>query len=211
MKKIIAILALTAALSLPVATPTAAIAQDNEVAAKYKNMNTLAADVTMTRHNVALAKDQVSKGKFYFKKPASMVLTFDGGKDMLLMKDEKFTMVSDGKAATASGSNSQLDALKTMFRSFTTGQDSDVQLEDVADVDAEREGDILTMTITPRVKDAKEKRKMLYQSYVVVLNTKTSELRSIRLNEKGKNYTQYDFANFKFDGPVDDKVFALPK
>ncbi len=185
--------------------------QDSEVMDKYKNMKTLAADVTMTRHNIALAKDQISKGKFYFKKPDAMVMTFNNGKDMLLMKDGKFTMVSDGKAATASGSNSQLDALKTMFTSFTTGQESDVQLEDVADVDAERDGDILTMTITPRISDPKERRKMLYQSYVVVINTKVGDLNSIRLNEKGKNYTQYNFSNFKFDGPVDDAVFTIKK
>ena len=177
---------------------------------RYKSVTTLTAPVTVVRHNTLLAADQKSTGMFYFKKPSSILITTDGGKDRLLMHDGKFTMVTDGKATTMTGKNEQLEALKTMLQSFTSGEGTgDVALDDLADVDAERNGTKVTLTITPRVSDPKARRKMLYRSFVVTLDTKAGALQSIRLNERGENYTQYDFGRFTADAPVDDKVFAL--
>lgn len=193
-------------------TTLALVAQDAEMMAKaferYQNMTTLTAEVTQTRHNVMLTSDVVSQGHFYYKKPASMVLVFNDGKDMLLMKDESFTMKQDGKARTVKGGgNEQFEALKTMMTSFSTGQASDIALEDLADVDAEVDGALMSITITPRITDAKARRKMLFTSFVVVVDTQAGQLKSIRLNEKGSNYTQYDFGKFVVDAPVDDAVF----
>jgi hypothetical protein len=49
----------------------------------------------------------------------------------------------------------------------------------------------------------------MYQSFVVVLDTKAGELKSIRLNENGSNYTLYEFGKFTVDAPVSDSVFNL--
>lgn len=176
---------------------------------RYKNMQTLTAPVTQTKHNVALQQDQVAKGQFYFKKPASMVLTFNGGQDMLLMRDGQFTMVNGGKASTMSGKNEQVEALRTLLSNFTSGEASDVALEDLADVDVERNGTRVTMTVTPIVSDPKAKRRMMYTSYVVTIDTQEGALKSLRMNEKGKNYTQYDFGKFAVDAPVADSVFEV--
>lgn len=177
---------------------------------RFQNMNTLTAPVTQTRHNALLAADEVSKGTFYFKKPSSMCLKFNNGKDMLLMKGQQFTMVRDGKVNTLSGKgNSQLEALKTLLANFSAGQESDVALDDLADVDVERSGNTMTMTVVPRITDAKAAKKMMYKSFVVVLDTKAGELKSIRLNEKGTNYTLYEFGKFTVNGAVSDAVFNL--
>jgi outer membrane lipoprotein-sorting protein len=56
---------------------------------RFQNMKTLTAPVTQTRHNALLTADEVSKGTFYFKKPSSMCLKFNSGKDMLLMKNQQ--------------------------------------------------------------------------------------------------------------------------
>jgi outer membrane lipoprotein-sorting protein len=177
---------------------------------RFQNMKTLTAPVTQTRHNALLTADEVSKGTFYFKKPSSMCLKFNEGKDMLLMKNQQFTMVRDGKANTLNGKgNSQLEALKTLLSNFSAGQESEVALDDLADVDVERSGNTVTMTVVPRIADAKAKKKMMYQSFVVVLDTKAGELKSIRLNENGSNYTLYEFGKFTVDAPVSDSVFNL--
>ena len=177
---------------------------------KFKNMTSLSAPVTQTRHNTMLAADAVSKGMFYFKKPSNVCLTFDGGKDLLLMKGDELVMVQDGKPRSMKAKgNTQLEALKTLLQNFSAGQESDVALEDLADVDVERDGNLMTMTISPRITDAKAKRKMLYTSFVVVIDTNAGELKSIRLNEKGSNYTQYDFGKFSVNVPVDDAVFVI--
>jgi outer membrane lipoprotein-sorting protein len=178
---------------------------------RFRNMKTLTAPVTQTRHNALLTQDEVSKGNFYFKKPASMCLTFNNGKDMLLMKDNQFSMVRDGKVNTLNGKgNEQLEALKTLLRNFSAGQESDVALDDLADVDVERAGTLVTLTITPRISDAKAKKKMLYSSFIVRMDTQAGELKSIRLNEKGSNYTLYEFGKFTIDAPVSDDLFKLP-
>lgn len=192
--------------------PCASNAQDAEMMQKaqekFKNMQTLTADVTMTKHNTMVTKDVTSQGKFYFKKPSKLCMTFNAGQDMLLMDGQVFTMVNDGKKQSVNGGgNSQFEALKTLMQSFSAGQETEIDLSEIADVDMEKAGDLITMTITPIVTDPKQKRKMMFSSFIVKLDAKKSELKSIRLNEKGQNYTQYDFSNFKLNATVDESVF----
>lgn len=175
----------------------------------YKNLTTLTAKVRKTVHNEMVAKDQVTTGTFYFQKPAQLCITTNGGKDRLLTDGETFTIVQDGKASTASGKgNSSLTPLVNAIKGITSGQ-QDIDLSDVADVDMERDGDLLIMTIAPIVKGAAERKKMLYQSFVITIDQKAGELRSIRLNGKGKNYDQYEFSGFQHDVKIDPAVFKV--
>ena len=201
------------ALVSPTFLPTTAVAQDAEMMQRaqerYKNMETLVADVQMTRHNTMVTKDVTATGKFYFKKTSKICLTFNDGADMLLTDGETFTMVADGKKQSVNASgNGQFESLKTLLQNFSAGQESDVDLSEIADIDMSREGNLMTVTVTPIVTDPKQKRKMLFSSFVVTLDTQKSELKSVRLNEKGQNYTQYDFSNFKQNAPVADAVFV---
>ena len=172
----------------------------------YKNLTAMTAKVKKTVHNEMVTKDVVTIGTFYFKKPAKMLISTNGGKDKLMTDGETFTLVQDGKASTASGKgNSALTPLVTAIKGITSGQDTD--LSDVADVDMEREGDKMIMTIAPIVKKAADRKKMLYQSFVLTIDTKAGELRSVRLNGKGKNWDLYEFSDFNMKAKVDDSVF----
>ena len=129
MKKIFSILAIM------VLAITAAFAQDAEMMQKamerFKGMNTLTANVTQTKHNTMVAKDITSKGNFYFKKPNKMCMTFNEGKDMMLMNGESFTIVKDGVRNTAqSGGNEQLQSLTAIIKNFSAGQETDIDLSD---------------------------------------------------------------------------------
>lgn len=190
-----------------------AFAQDAELMKKaqerYKNMTTLEADVQVTKHNTMLTKDMVSAGKFYFKKPSKMCLSVTDGSEMMLMNGDSFTIVKNGQKQTMNGKgNSQLESFKTLMQNFTAGQESEVDLSDVADVDMETKGNIVTLTVTPIVSDPKQKRKMMFTSFVIVIDQKASELKSVTMNEKGGNYTKYDFSNFKMNGNISDSVFS---
>lgn len=211
MKKIIALCVLVT-LTVFGCITSQVVAQDDvmkQAMEGYKNLTALTAKVTKTVHNEMLTKDQVSTGMFYFKKPAKLCITTNGGKDMLLTDGETFTIVQDGKASTASGkSNSSLTPLITAIKGITSGN-SDTDLSDVADVDMEREGDMMIMTVTPIVKSAAERKKMLYQSFVITIDQKAGELRSVRLNGKGKNYDKYEFSGYKLDAKFDDSVFKV--
>lgn len=59
------------------------------------------------------------------------------------------------------------------------------------------------MTITP----AKTKKKQMFSSYVITIDGKAQELRSIRMNQKGGSYTEYTFSNYKLGANVSDKMF----
>lgn len=206
MKKLLSILAI---LILAIST---GFAQDEDMMqkamARFKDMKSLTANVTMTKHNTMVAKDVVSKGNFYFKKPNKMSLTFNGGADMMLMNGDEFTIVKDGNRSTAKGGgNEQLQALTTILKNFSAGQESDVDISDIADVDMEKKGNLMVLTITPIINDPKAKRRMMFQSFVVTIDQKAGELKSLRLNEKGSNYTHYDFSNFQLNAPVNDNLF----
>lgn len=187
-------------------------AQDQEMMQKamerFKDMKSLTADVVQTKHNSMVAKDITSNGEFFFKKPNKMCMTFNSGKDMMLMNGEEFTIVKDGVRNTAKGGgNEQLQALTTILKNFSAGQESDIDLSDIADVDVAKKGNLVVMTVTPIVSDPKAKRRQMFTSFVVTIDQKAGELKSLRMNEKGQNYTNYDFSNFKLNAPVNDSVF----
>lgn len=175
----------------------------------YKNLTSVKADVKKTVHNTMVTKDVVTTGTFYFKKPAMMCITTNGGKDQLLTNGESFTIVQNGKPSTANAKgNSSLTPLVNAIKGITQGK-ADTDLSDVADVDMEREGDLMIMTIAPITKSAAEKRKLMFQSFVIIIDTKAGELKSVRLNEKGQNYQLYELSNFKRDVKIDDAVFKV--
>ncbi|MBR5069355.1 MAG: outer membrane lipoprotein carrier protein LolA [Bacteroidales bacterium] len=215
MKKIVRIMAVALVASIAAFTTSVSTiqAQDQDVMKQamegYQKISSMTASVKKTTHNTMVTKDQVSTGTFYFKKPAKMCVSTNGGKDKLVTDGEKFTIVQDGKASTATGgSSSSLGPLTTAIKNITSGN-ADTDLSDVADVDMERDATSMTMTITPITANAAERRKLVYQSFVIVIDTKAGELRSVRLNGKSGNYELYEFSNYKMDVPVNDSVFEV--
>lgn len=183
-------------------------AEIQQAVERYKNMKTLTAAVTWTRHNAAVTQDVVTQGHFYFKKPGRMCMTFNDGKDMLLMDGSTFAMVTDGKKSVAKGEGSnQFESLLAVFKCLVSGGDADVDLSELADVDITKRDNICTLTIIPLVPDEKAKRKQMFTSFVLTLDLKLSELKSLRMNGRGGNYEQYDFSGYVFDGAVSDSVF----
>lgn len=192
---------------------TSVSAQDQDVMKQamegYQKINSMTASVKKTVHNTMVTKDQVTTGTFYFKKPAKMCISTNGGKDKLVTNGESFTIVQDGKVSTANGgSSSALTPLINAIKNITNGNE-DTDLSDVADIDMERDDKSMTMTITPITRNAAERRKLLYQSFVIVIDTKAGELRSVRLNGKSGNFDIYEFSNYKMDAPVNDSVFEV--
>ena len=49
----------------------------------------------------------------------------------------------------------------------------------------------------PTVGQAKKKR-MMFTSFVITLDVKKGEILTLRMNGRGKNYTEYRFSNFVF-------------
>lgn len=186
------------------------MAQEAEVqrlAGRNRDMQTLTASVVRTKHNAAIVEDQVEKGTFYLQKPGQMALVFLDGEDKLVMDGEAYTMVNQGKASQAKGPvKLQFAVLQTVLKNVLADGEF-TELGEQAEVKAEQQGQTFVLTVTPTVVSAKAKRRMMFQSFVLTLDIRTSRIQSLRMNERGTNYTQYDFVDYQPDSTIDKQVF----
>ena len=164
--------------------------------ARYKNAKNVTATVTKRAHKEAVATDAVTKGTFLMKAPNEVSITMEGGKDQLIMQGNQFTMVANGKKhKTDSQKNIQFASFQAVFESILSGGAKSIS--QLTDLTMKKNGTLLVLTITPQPDSKKAARRMMFTSFVLTIDTKTSELRSLRMNER-KGYTEYSFSNFKF-------------
>lgn len=192
MKRVLLILTLLCQLTISVAQQ----ADFQKAVARYKDAANVTASVTKTTHKKAVAKDVISKGTLTMKRPATVSIVIDGGKDQLLMEGSNFTMVVKGKKhKTSSQKNVQFTSFQTVFESILSGGQKDISK--LGDLTVSKQGGNLVLTITPQAADKKSARRMLFSSFVLTIDTKTSELKSLRMNERA-GYTDYAFSGFQF-------------
>ena len=192
MKRVLLILTLLCQLTICVAQQ----ADFQKAVARYKNATNVTASVTKTTHKHAVAKDVTSKGTLTMKRPATVSIVIDGGKDQLLMEGSTFTMVVKGKKhTTSSQKNVQFASFQTVFESILSGGQKDISK--LGDLTVSKQGGNLVLTITPQADSKKAARRMLFSSFVLTIDTKTSELKSLRMNERA-GYTDYTFSGFQF-------------
>lgn len=192
---------------------TTAFAQRADIkkaAQRYKNVASLTASVSMTRHNAAITQDTKAEGTLYYKKPDTESMVFKKQKEMLLASGTKYVMVKNGKQRTAKpGSGNPFEVIKEVFGNIISADDN-ATLSKTADVKMARHGNTCTVTITPKAaKNGKKTRRQMYTSCVATIDLKAGELRSLRINERAGNYTQYDFSAYKLNAKVDDTAFSV--
>ena len=178
-------------------TASAQTADLQKAVARYKKVTTITAAATKTSHKDAVAKDVVTKGTLTMKKPADVGITIDGGKDQLLMHGSEFTMVVKGKShKTSSDKNPQFATFQAVFEYILKGGEGD--LSKYSDLAITKQGTAVVITITPKADNKKAQRRMLFSSFVMTIDSRTSELKSLRMNERG-GYTEYTFTGYKFN------------
>ena len=164
--------------------------------AKYKKTTTVTAAATKTTHKDALAKDAVTKVTLTMKKPADVSISIDGGKDQLVMHGSEFTMVVKGKShKTSSQTNPQFATFQAVFEYILKGGEG--SLASLSDLTVTRQGSHIVLTITPQSDSKKERRRMLFSSFVLTIDKNTSEIKTLRMNERG-GYTEYTFTGYQF-------------
>ena len=115
MKRLVLMLTLLCQLTFGIAQQ----ADFQKAVARYKNAANVTAAVTKTTHKQAVAKDVTSKGTLTMKRPATVSIVIEGGKDQLLMEGSTFTMVVKGKKhTTSSQQNVQFASFQTVFESI---------------------------------------------------------------------------------------------
>lgn len=200
---------LFAALLLCCLSLSAQEAEVRKAAAKYANVKALTAAVTQTRHSAALGTNKTAQGTLYYKYPVAHSMVFKSAKEMLLATGTTFTMVRGGRAqsvkATGKGNN-PFEVLQMLFTHVFTGNGR-AQLAKIAKMEYKKSGNNVQLTITPTVADPKLKRRMMYTSCVVTFDMKAAELRTVRINEKAGNWTQYDFSAYNLAAKLPANAF----
>lgn len=190
---------LTIVMALMCALTFAQNADFQKAVAKYKNVSSLTATATRVTHKDAVAKDKVEKGKLYVKKPAKVLIV--NGADMLKMNGTLFTFKKGVlKANTDSNKNPQYKTFHDVLESIFSGGTKD--LTKYPEVKITKSGSNVVVTITPKTNG----KKAMFSSYVITIDSKTSEMTSLRMNQKG-GYTEYNFSGYSFGAAVADKLF----
>lgn len=139
--------------------------------------------VTRTQHRAAVTKDAVTTGSMTIRKPGYISIATDGGKELLIMDDTKFTMTLGGKKHTTdSRKNAQFATFHTVLRAVINNQ----SIPAGNDLTVSDKNGLKTITITPE-----KKRRQLFTSFVLVVDAKTSAIRQLRMNRRGGDYTEY--------------------
>ncbi len=143
----------------------------------------VAQNVTRTQHRAAVAQDDVTTGTMTIRKPEYICISTNEGKEQLIMDGTKFTMTMGGKKhVTDSKKNAQFSTFHDVLQAVINNQ----TLPTGEDLTVTTQKGLKTITITP----AKKKRQ-LFSSFVLVIDTKTSAIRQLRMNGRKGDYTDY--------------------
>ena len=142
--------------------------------------------VTKTNHKKAVKTDVVTTGTLTIRKPDYICISTDGGKDQLIMEGTKFTMIMGGRQhVTDSQKNPQFATFHTVLKAVINQQD----IPQGDDMTVATKGNTTTVTIVPTGK----KKRQLFTSFVLTVNAKTKALRTLRMNGRGEDYSEYVF------------------
>lgn len=143
--------------------------------------------VTKTQHRQAVKTDVVTTGTLTIRKPDYVCISTDGDKDQLIMNGTKFTMTMGGrKHTTDSRKNPQFATFQQVLTAVINGQ----PIPAGDDLTVTTRGGQTTVTITPSVK---KKKRQLFTSFVLTVDSKTKAFRLLRMNGRGDDYTEYTF------------------
>lgn len=141
--------------------------------------------VTKVSHSKAVKTDVVATGDVTIRKPEYICISTDGGKDQLIMDGTKFTMTQKGrKHVTDSKSNPQFATFHAVLKAVINRQ----AIPTGNDITTTTKGSEQTITITPSA----QKRQM-FTSFVLVIDSKTSAMKRLRMNGRNESYTEYTF------------------
>ena len=141
--------------------------------------------VTKVSHSKAVKTNVVTTGEMTIRKPDYICISTDGGKDQLIMDGTKFTMTMKGKKhVTDSKTNALFATFQKVLYAVINGQ----PIPAGNDLTIQKSNGLQTITITPSA----QKRQM-FTSFVLVVDSKTSVMKRLRMNGRNDGYTEYTF------------------
>lgn len=178
------------------------------VASHFQGLNSFTATVKLTRHNAAVTNDNVTKGTYYWKRPNQQSMVFPDTKEMLLASSTAYTMVKGGKQRTVKAKamgNNPFEILTDIFTHMASGDTKTLTTQ--ANVSVAKQGASYLLTVTPKAMDAKAKRRLMFTSFTVLIDNAGNVTR-LHINERGGNYSQYDFSACQPNVSINSKMFT---
>lgn len=163
---------------------------------RFKGTTRVTAVATRVNHKAAVAKDDKVTGTMTIVSPNRMNISVADGKEQLDMNGNDFTMVMRGtQHKTNSKKDNQFVAFQAVLTAIINGDGSNI--DQVPGVTMTEADGILSITMDPTIGQAQKKR-MMFSSFVITLDVKKGEILTLRMNGRGKNYTEYSFSGFVF-------------
>ena len=141
--------------------------------------------VTKVSHSKAVKTDVVTTGDVTIRKPDYICISTDGGKDQLLMDGTQFTMTQKGKKHVT---DSRKNPLFADFHAVLKAVINHQPIPSSDDVKVITKGNEQTITITPS-----GKKRQMFTSFVLVVDSKSSTMKRLRMNGRSESYTEYTF------------------
>ena len=177
------------------------MAQDAEIQkamSRYKGVKSVNATVVRTKHRAALSEDEVLAGSLAFNTPDKLMISFNNGDEKMYMDGSTFAMTSGSQESVAKGATqTQFESLLAVFKNIFFGDTSAGDIDKLAEVTTEAKGNLRIISVTPVTSADGKKKRQMFSSFVVTFDVKAGEFKSLRMNERGENYTHYDFSDFK--------------
>jgi hypothetical protein len=141
--------------------------------------------VTKVTHKKALKTDVVTTGTLTIRKPSYVCISTDENRDQLIMDGTKFTMtMGKKKHVTDSRRNPMFATFQAVLEAVING--SSIPAGD--NLTVTKNGGVETITITPT-----GKKRQMFTSFVLVVDTKTSTFKTLRMNDRSGGYMEYTF------------------
>jgi len=149
-------------------------------------MTVSAQTVTKTSHKKAVKTDVVTAGTLTIRKPDYICISTNDDKDQLIMDGIQFTMTMGGRQHVT---DSQKSTQFATFHTVLTAVINEQAIPQCDDMTVMTKGNTTTVTIMP----ASTKKRQLFTSFVLSVDTKTKALHTLRMNGRGEDYTEYVF------------------
>lgn len=158
-----------------------------------------------TKHMPILGEKISSNGLFYYNKPEQLMMTYEDPKgDLMLISNDKMTLVSSGKRREASTkSNAKMRGMKNILASLIQG--------DIMQIEADK----ISSKETPKhivvTADISKSNKSKINKVVASYDKTDLTIAVIRTEDPDGTYTEYELVGKQLNQPIDQKVFTAPK
>lgn len=168
------------------------------------NLKSIESDFTQIKHLDVFNEDITSKGKFYYKHNDKICLNYAQPNNYLIViNGEKIKTVSEGKKNVMNlKSNKVMKEMRSMLAACMSGNISEMN-----DYNTEFFEDAKNYLI--KVKPTNKSIQSYISGFDIYMDKKDLSVSKLRIQENGKNYTDYLFINKKFNTLIDDKKFSV--